>query len=197
MKKTDEIQKHDSCLNKAAHDEPIFVLRAKDPIASRVVRFWADTANDLEIHVDKVDEAENLADEMDRWASCAHVFAPGRGEDFDRDQWFDEACVVLDRFQELIADGKMCDDLDMHDFLTNFDACDLAAVHRICQMAQRYRELTAPPQIPKKHYQIIIDGCSFGIIKAESTDDAIRLAPTVFQVHPDSTIEARSVPRIP
>lgn len=58
----------DSCLMKAADDEPIFVLRAQDLLASQLVRDWAQRAamfigNDAP----KVREAWALADAMDQW----------------------------------------------------------------------------------------------------------------------------------
>jgi hypothetical protein len=40
MKKLDELSAPDSCLNKAADDEPLFVLRANDELAPDVVRHW-------------------------------------------------------------------------------------------------------------------------------------------------------------
>lgn len=39
--KAQEIRNPDSCLNKAAFDEPVFVLRANDPVAAHVVEYWA------------------------------------------------------------------------------------------------------------------------------------------------------------
>lgn len=39
-----ELSTPTSCLNKAGDDEPIFVLRAKDPIAAYVVALWAELA---------------------------------------------------------------------------------------------------------------------------------------------------------
>lgn len=75
MKKFDEIQKSTSCLNKASLDEPVFVLRAHDELASDVVRSWAmryhkkhnqaGTLNFTRRH--KFAEAMTLADEMDEW----------------------------------------------------------------------------------------------------------------------------------
>lgn len=40
MKKRDELIRSDSCLNKAAEDEFVFVLREKDEAISNVIRFW-------------------------------------------------------------------------------------------------------------------------------------------------------------
>jgi hypothetical protein len=68
MKKSDEIEQPTSCLNKAQSDEPIFVLRAKDPAASRAVRHWADICEAQGTHeTGKIAEARRLANEMDRW----------------------------------------------------------------------------------------------------------------------------------
>jgi hypothetical protein len=66
MKKCDEMREPKSCLNKAADDEPIFVLRAKDPRAAETVREWARTS--IGIHEpSKIDEALKIADTMDEW----------------------------------------------------------------------------------------------------------------------------------
>ena len=40
MSKTEELVNPNSCFNKAAADEPIFVLRGKDERAAVVIRFW-------------------------------------------------------------------------------------------------------------------------------------------------------------
>lgn len=68
----------DTCLQKAADDEPIFVLRAQDLLAPGVVRHWAElycitqhgsehllTAGDCTDP--KVREALALADKMEQW----------------------------------------------------------------------------------------------------------------------------------
>lgn len=55
-----------SCLNKAASDEPLFVLRAKDPLAAQTVRHWAVMATG-EHEEAKIIEALKVADEMDAW----------------------------------------------------------------------------------------------------------------------------------
>lgn len=41
MIKSDELLNPNSCLNRAANDEPIFVLRANDINASNLVTVWA------------------------------------------------------------------------------------------------------------------------------------------------------------
>lgn len=58
----------DTCLQKAADDEPIFVLRAQDKLAANLVRNWAQqAAMFLGNESPKVQEAFALADAMDRW----------------------------------------------------------------------------------------------------------------------------------
>lgn len=42
MIRMDEMKNPDSCLNRAGDDEPIFVLRANDPLAPIIVRMWAE-----------------------------------------------------------------------------------------------------------------------------------------------------------
>lgn len=66
MKKSDEIKSSTSCLNKAADDEPIFVLRGKDMVAPRVVEYWAQLASGVH-ETEKIDEALNLAEAMRIW----------------------------------------------------------------------------------------------------------------------------------
>lgn len=68
----------DSCLVKVAPDEPIFVLRAQDRTAPRVVRYWADRLCAI-LHQrpgdhattlcpsPKVQEALRCAEEMEQW----------------------------------------------------------------------------------------------------------------------------------
>jgi hypothetical protein len=57
----------DSCLQKAADDEPIFVLRAQDMLAPGLVRQWANQAKFKGCPPEKVLEAYELADRMERW----------------------------------------------------------------------------------------------------------------------------------
>jgi hypothetical protein len=57
----------DSCYAKAAPDEPIFVLRAQDRCAPKAVRMWADFARSQGAPVEKVEEAMDLALEMESW----------------------------------------------------------------------------------------------------------------------------------
>jgi hypothetical protein len=67
MIKADEITNPNSCLNKAADDEPIFVLRGRDILAAEVVRFWATIAQDNKVSTGKVLDALTLADRMELW----------------------------------------------------------------------------------------------------------------------------------
>lgn len=66
MIKKDELRGPHSCLNKAAPEEPIFVLRAKDPLAAQTVRLWAAMASGVH-EIDKIGEAKALADDMEAW----------------------------------------------------------------------------------------------------------------------------------
>ena len=66
MLKHRELTDPKSCLNKAAPDEPIFVLRAKDARAAMAVRHWATMAHGLH-EPEKLQEAEALAQQMDDW----------------------------------------------------------------------------------------------------------------------------------
>jgi hypothetical protein len=66
MLKRLELASPTSCLNRAQDDEPVFVLRAKDPIAAGVVRAWAQHALDHHEGA-KIDEALALAEQMEAW----------------------------------------------------------------------------------------------------------------------------------
>ncbi len=63
MIKRDELSNPESCINRAEDDEPLFVIRGKDPIAVSVVRFWCDHAERDHEH-EKIVEAEAIAQEM-------------------------------------------------------------------------------------------------------------------------------------
>lgn len=66
MIKSIELCDPGSCLNKAAPDEPVFVLRGKDPRAAQAVRLWV--AMSVGRHEDsRINEALALADQMDEW----------------------------------------------------------------------------------------------------------------------------------
>lgn len=66
MLKRQEMTDPKSCLNKAAADEPVFVLRAKDPLAPDIIRLWAAEAQGMH-EVEKCNEATQIADDMDAW----------------------------------------------------------------------------------------------------------------------------------
>lgn len=55
-----------SCLNRASPIEPIFVLRAKDPIAAQVIRLWAAMAAGVH-EDDKITEAHDVASAFIKW----------------------------------------------------------------------------------------------------------------------------------
>lgn len=57
----------EGCLGKSQGDEPVFVLVARDRVASIVVRTWATLAGWLGAPKAKTDEAMALADRMDAW----------------------------------------------------------------------------------------------------------------------------------
>lgn len=42
MTRSEEINEHHSCLNKAEDDEPLFILRAKDLTAPTIISFWVE-----------------------------------------------------------------------------------------------------------------------------------------------------------
>lgn len=63
----------EGCLGKAADDEPVFVLRAQDALASELVDIWAIRASVLvpsvgpEATGHKVTEARQIAEAMRDW----------------------------------------------------------------------------------------------------------------------------------
>ena len=66
MLKHYELSSPKSCLNKARTDEPVFVLRAKDPVAAMTIRHWATMSEDLQGKA-KLQDALALADAMETW----------------------------------------------------------------------------------------------------------------------------------
>lgn len=56
-----------SCYDKAAEDEPLFVLRAQDPLAAEIVREWARRAAARGVPEKKYTEAWQVAADMDQW----------------------------------------------------------------------------------------------------------------------------------
>jgi hypothetical protein len=55
------------CYAKAEPDEPIFVLLARDPLASEVVSFWAWKAVQAGVPEEKIDEALQCSREIIEW----------------------------------------------------------------------------------------------------------------------------------
>jgi hypothetical protein len=53
-----------SCYDNAAPDEPLFVLKATDPLAPRVVEEWARIAQENGVNQAKIDDARQLAERM-------------------------------------------------------------------------------------------------------------------------------------
>ncbi len=75
--KQENLTDPNSCLGKAADDEPIFVLRARDPIAAHIVREWAKLAETYDLHEsEKISRARDVADAMGVWRA-AQELPPG------------------------------------------------------------------------------------------------------------------------
>ena len=55
------------CWEKAADDEPVFVLRAQDELAPAVIEFWASMALKNGIGREKYDAAFDCAEAMRAW----------------------------------------------------------------------------------------------------------------------------------
>jgi hypothetical protein len=76
MRKCDELRDPHSCFNKASPEEPIFVLRANDPIAAQAIRHWAVMA--FGIHgAEKIDDAIVFANDVEQWRNEREKIAPG------------------------------------------------------------------------------------------------------------------------
>jgi hypothetical protein len=52
------------CVVRAAEDEPIFTLRAKDPMAANAASQWIWCSEDNDLHSDKIDDAKQCLSEM-------------------------------------------------------------------------------------------------------------------------------------
>lgn len=68
MLKKQELSLPNSCLNKASSNEPIFVIRGKDPLAPMLIRHWATMADGVH-EIGKVEEARSFAEEIEKWQS--------------------------------------------------------------------------------------------------------------------------------
>jgi len=67
MNKREEINNPDSCLSKAADDEPVFVLRAQDKLAPILIDLWATLAVERGLPDEKALEARGQALKMRNW----------------------------------------------------------------------------------------------------------------------------------
>ncbi len=68
MRKRDELANPESTLNRAAQEEPLFVIRAKDKLSASMVRQWAEAAAMTGAHEpEKIQEARELAEIMESW----------------------------------------------------------------------------------------------------------------------------------
>lgn len=70
MLKRDEVAVPTSCLNKSADDEPIFVLRGKDPATPVTIRMWVEARLLLgknQPDDDQIREALELAEKASRF----------------------------------------------------------------------------------------------------------------------------------
>lgn len=72
MKKNEELANPNSCLNRAEEDEPIFVLRANDPLAPSVIRSWTILSVQNHLHTDKLTAAVQLAEKAEEWFQKKH-----------------------------------------------------------------------------------------------------------------------------
>lgn len=61
-----ELATSESCLNKAASTEPIFVLRANDPLFAQTIRLWAAMAHGTH-EGEKINNARDIADIGQKW----------------------------------------------------------------------------------------------------------------------------------
>lgn len=69
MLQKDELANPTSCINKAAPDEPVFVLRGKDLCSAFAVRQWANVAEAGGHHEpEKIAAARAWADRMEAYA---------------------------------------------------------------------------------------------------------------------------------
>jgi hypothetical protein len=57
----------EGCLGKAADDEPVFVLRAKDALAADLIELWADWAHRAGASAEKTASAVQIAEAMRNW----------------------------------------------------------------------------------------------------------------------------------
>jgi len=69
MLKMEELADPESCINKAAPEEPVFVLRGKDLCSAYAVRAWANIAEAGAHHEpEKIAHARRWADRMEAYS---------------------------------------------------------------------------------------------------------------------------------
>jgi hypothetical protein len=61
-----------ACYDRAAMDEPLFVLRAQDVLSAGIVRIWATRAEAGGTKPEIVAEARKVADAMEAWPFHKH-----------------------------------------------------------------------------------------------------------------------------
>jgi hypothetical protein len=84
VKKIEILERRDSALNKAAMSEPLFVLRANDPIAAAVVNYWSRMADGYH-EEEKIKQAKEVAADMTAWRINKSVERSYPGEPDDDD----------------------------------------------------------------------------------------------------------------
>lgn len=103
MLKHQEISKIDSCLNKAADDEPIFVLRGKDPVIVPTIQAWIKLRSELENEddEDKLEEASCFIEVIERWQHRKKELEQARLSKRNAAELLYEACKeALEYFEE-------------------------------------------------------------------------------------------------
>lgn len=74
MRKRDEQIDPESTWNRAAQDEPLFVIRAKDKLSASMVRMWAEAAAMTGAHeLEKIQEARAIAENMEIWRAASEA----------------------------------------------------------------------------------------------------------------------------
>lgn len=100
MIKSEELNDPNSCLNRAEDDEMLFVLRAKDPAAPNVIRFWVQHRYQLGLNCPedkKVAEALECAAEMSRYQR--ELLIEQLSKTSDRDEIKDLLCGACPEFR--------------------------------------------------------------------------------------------------
>lgn len=67
MRKCCMLSDKTSCLNTAQMDEPLFVLKASDVLAPRIVDAWAQAARGVGVSEEKIQAALDTAEAMRTW----------------------------------------------------------------------------------------------------------------------------------